>query len=378
MSTFGREYDYAFEQQRRRRGEAWSELKSKANGHDTSGGEPAAFTTTCAFDLENRLVPDRQWLVEGAIPHENVTLLSGDGGLGKTILALMLGMSAATKTDWLGFPTMQGPFLYIGAEDDDDEIHRRLDQIRVEMGTKWDELADFHFKSLVGEDAIMATFDRTNQTMRATQVLLGLEQRIKDLGAVACVIDTSADVFGGDEINRTQVRQFISLLRAICRRQHVTIVLLSHPSVAGMASGSGISGSTAWNNSVRSRLYLEADGDARILRFMKSNYGPKGKPLSLVYERGLFVHDVAKSGKTPAEADAMFLLMLDKYEEQGRPVCTNYAANYAPKVFASDKGCGFKKEALKDAMDRLLERKEIRAEESGPASRRRTRLVRVT
>jgi RecA-family ATPase len=136
------------------------------------------------------VVPEREWLVEGAIPHENVTLLSGDGGLGKTILALMLGTALATKSNWLGFESMQGPFLYIGAEDDVDEIHRRLDQIRVEMGTKWDELADFHFKSLVGEDAIMATFDRTNQIMKPTKVLLGLEQRIKELGAVACVIDT--------------------------------------------------------------------------------------------------------------------------------------------------------------------------------------------
>ena len=179
---------------------------------------------------------------------------------------------------------MQGPFIYVGAEDDEDEIHRRLDQIRSEMGLGWGEFIDFHFKSLVGEDAILATFDRSSQTMKATPRLLALEDRIKDLGAVCCAIDTSADVFGGDEINRTQVRQFIGLLRGICRRTHCSILLLSHPSVAGMASGSGISGSTAWNNSVRSRFYLEMgeDDDARTLKFMKSNYGPKGKPMASV------------------------------------------------------------------------------------------------
>ena len=216
--------------------------------------------------------------MEGAIPHENVTLLSGDGGLGKTILALMLGVAISTKTDWFGFAAMQGPFLYIGAEDDEPEVHRRLDQMRCEMGLQWGGFCDFHFSSLVGEDAIMATFDRGQQRLKATQLLIEVEQRIKDLGAIACVLDTSADVFGGDEIDRKQVRQFISLLRGICLRQHCSIVLLSHPSVAGMATGTGISGSTAWNNSVRSRLYLEADGkdqDARQLNFMKSNYGPR-------------------------------------------------------------------------------------------------------
>ena len=354
--------------------------KELLEAHAAIDIENADFSTTCAINLDGVVVPDRQWTVDGAIPHESVTLLSGDGGLGKTILALMLGTALSTKRDWLGFAAMQGPFLYIGAEDDEEEIHRRLDQIRFEMGLGWGEFVDFHFKSLVGEDAILATFDRSSQTMKATPRLLALEDKIAGLGAVACAIDTSADVFGGDEINRTQVRQFIGLLRGICRRTHCSILLLSHPSVAGMATGSGISGSTAWNNSVRSRLYLEMgeDADARTLKFMKSNYGPKGKPLGLRYQRGLFIIDAAAAAKTPAEADAMFLVMLDKYTQQGRLVSANKSSTYAPKVFADDKGCGFKSAELKDAMDRLLEQKEIRAELYGPPSRQRTKLARAS
>ena len=128
----------------------------------------------------------------------------------------------------------------------------------------------------------------------------------------------------------------------------------------------------------RSRLYLEMgeDDDARTLKFMKSNYGPKGKPLALRYQRGLFI-PMRSAAKTPAEADAMFLVMLDKYTEQGRLVSANKSSTYAPKVFADDKGCGFKSGDLKDAMDRLLERKEIRAELYGPPSRQRTKLARV-
>ena len=42
----------------------------------------ADFSTTCAFHLEGEPIRERQWTVDGAIPHENVTLLSGDGGLG--------------------------------------------------------------------------------------------------------------------------------------------------------------------------------------------------------------------------------------------------------------------------------------------------------
>src|SRR4051794_14019064 len=102
-------------------------------GERTEVREHRRLETVCAADFEDKPVPQRQWLVDKVIPHRNVTLLSGDGGLGKTILALMLGSSLSTRTDWLGLPTIQGPCLYYGAEDEMDELHRRLDQIRREM-----------------------------------------------------------------------------------------------------------------------------------------------------------------------------------------------------------------------------------------------------
>jgi RecA-family ATPase len=289
----------------------------------------------------------------------------------------------ATRTQWLGFPTTQGPFLYLGAEDDDAEIHRRLDSIRMEMGQPWGEFADFHFKSLAGEDAILATYDRTSQKVVGTALLNEFEKRIEEIGAVGCAIDTSSDVFGGQELDRAQVRQFIGLLRGICKRQRCFIVLLAHPSVAGMASGTGISGSTAWNNSVRSRLYLEAvddDPDARTLKFMKSNYGPKGEPMGLRWQRGLFVPCVSKrrkASKTPEEAEAVFLTMLDKYNEQDRHVSHKPSSSYAPKVFDADESCPCTKEALRNAMNRLLNRKEIKVETYGPPSKHHQRLVRA-
>ena len=372
MSTFGREED-----------DAWSERRNaEVLRLKDYKPQPDSLTTTCAADLDGQPVPQRQWLVEGAIPHLNVTLLSGDGGLGKTVLALMLGASLATRTPWLGFQAMQGPLLYIGAEDDADEIHRRLDHIRQGLGLPWGEFADFHFKALAGEDALLGTFDRAAQVMRATPLLGSVENRLQDLGAIACVLDTSADVFGGDEINRQQVRQFVGLLRGVCVRHKVTIVLLSHPSLSGMASGSGTSGSTAWNNSVRSRLYLtqdDANQDARTLKFMKSNYGPKGEPMKLIWRNGLFVPEsVAEVVAKASNAEVAFLELLDAYTREGRNVSPNPSAFYAPTVFAKDKKrCkGLNKNALRDAMNALYERGEIVSEELGSPARRTTRIAR--
>jgi RecA-family ATPase len=55
-------------------------------------------------------------------------------------------------------------------------------------------------------------------------------------------------VFGGDEINRSQVRKFVSMLRGLAIEYDCAVLLLSHPSLTGPNSGTGTSGSTAWNN----------------------------------------------------------------------------------------------------------------------------------
>ena len=89
------------------------------------------------------------------MPHRNVTLLSGDGGIGKSVLVLNLFAHIAARMDWLGFKTMQGPVLYVGAEDDNDEIERRLESIRQGLGVDWGELCDLHYLSLAGEDALL-------------------------------------------------------------------------------------------------------------------------------------------------------------------------------------------------------------------------------
>jgi hypothetical protein len=49
----------------------------------------------CAADLEGLQVPDREWLVPDLIPTRTVTLLYGDGGTGKSLLALQLAVAVA-------------------------------------------------------------------------------------------------------------------------------------------------------------------------------------------------------------------------------------------------------------------------------------------
>jgi RecA-family ATPase len=196
-------------------------------------------------------------------------------------------------------------------------------------------------------------------------------------------IDTAADVFIVDERDRSQVRQCISLLRGIALDFNTAVVLLSHPSLTGISSGSGLSGSTAWNNSVRSRLYLKSpkkgDGDeddatpseVRVLEIMKANYGPTGDPIPLIWQDGLLRMQPTATPlqriKMDADAQNIFLALLDRYGKQDMTVSAEPTArNFAPKIFADmpeAKALGGteagRKKLLREAMDVLFKRERI-------------------
>jgi hypothetical protein len=75
-----------------------------------------------AYDPE----PQRQWIVEGIIPDETLTLLTGDGGIGKTTLALQLAVAMRTDGDWLGMKVPQEPVLFVTSEDDRKDVNLNL------------------------------------------------------------------------------------------------------------------------------------------------------------------------------------------------------------------------------------------------------------
>jgi hypothetical protein len=52
-------------------------------------------------------VPVRSWLARDLIPDRTVTMLSGDGGVGKSLLAIQLGVAvAAARNGWIGVLTL--------------------------------------------------------------------------------------------------------------------------------------------------------------------------------------------------------------------------------------------------------------------------------
>lgn len=335
-----------------------------------------------AADLRDRPVPPREWCVPDLVPSKTVTLFGGDGGTGKSLLALQLAVAVATGGKWAGRQVGKGPAIYISAEDDKDELHRRLDDILRVGNLSYDDVESLTLRSLAGEDALLAFESETSLVESA--LFQELDDRASADAPVFVVIDTLADVFPSNENDRAKVRQFIGILRGLALRRQCAIMLLAHPSLSGLSTGNGTSGSTAWHNSVRSRLYLErvtkggyeANPDARVLKTKKANYGRTGTEIKLTWQQGVFVTDAEISDvdrlAINQNVERVFLLLLADMEAQGRRVNSGGGSNYAPNVFAAhSKSEGIHKIAFQIAMENLLRSGRIVNRQDGPPSKRR-------
>jgi RecA-family ATPase len=369
--------------------EALPDREKHNPGEDSTRAPALPFLNLAAW--QDQSVPERQWIVKDRIPTRNVTLLSGDGSIGKSILSLQLAAATVLGRDWLGALPETGPAVVVCCEDDANELWRRLDLIFRHYGAAYTEFRNLHIMALAGEETLMARPDRTG-LIKTTDLFKRIRAAACDIKPKLIVLDNSADIFGGNENDRAQVRQFIGLLRSMAMAAGAGVLLTSHPSLTGINTGTGLSGSTAWNASVRSRLYFrratteqdeEPDPDLRVLEMMKSNYGPVGETITLRWSKGLFlpVSGTSNLEKLAAEqvAEHMFLKLIGRFERQGRTASDKPTShNYAPSIFAKDpeaKAAHVTKVMFANAMQRLFAADKIQVGTYGRPSRQSSKLV---
>jgi RecA-family ATPase len=203
------------------------------------------------------------------------------------------------------------------------------------------------------------------------------------------MVDTVADVFGGEENERRDVRQFVGLLRGLTIDADCGLVLSAHPSLTGINSGTGLSGSTGWHNSVRARAYLktattgageEPPKELRELQFLKNNYGPLAERMLLRWRDGVFDPEPRTGSIERLAADLriddIFLKLLGRFNQQERNVNPNPCRTYAPTLFVGEpEAAGIGKSELAASMRRLFAADKIHVETVGPPSHQRSRLI---
>ena len=207
-----------------------------AESKPTSEPPPLPFINIAAWD--GAMAPEREWVVQDRVPLKNVTLLSGEGGVGKSIVSLHLAVATVLGRDWLSTLPTPGPALVVCCEDDADELHRRLDRIVEHYSSTcsatYGELKDMYLLSLAGQNAVLAA-PNCNGLVQATKLFGRIHEAACDIRPRLIVLDNSADVFAGNENDRAEVRQFVTLLRDMAISANAGMLLTSHPSLTGIS-----------------------------------------------------------------------------------------------------------------------------------------------
>lgn len=337
---------------------------------------------------DGETIPEVPEAYPGA-PLRQVGLLGGEGGEGKSTIEMMRNACHALGRDWYGLPVVKRPSLYLGAEDDLLILQRRVMFIARYYGVKPSEL-------YAGGMAILAAGDfkvppmlcvaDSNGVLRTTKLYDRVMEYCGDVKPVNLTLDPLSHIFAGNEIDRVQVYAFIHFMRAIARVMNGTVTLLGHPSLQGIKSGTGLSGSTAWHAAVRFRAYIrkpkrkdEGDDDEgsggsggrtrddglRVLEFHKNQYGAIGNVIDLQFWRGVFRPLSEQSREARAKMiEGIFVDLVRRFAEENRNVSMNRrAGNWAPAAFVREmEAVGVKatKGELETAMRELVRVKRIK------------------
>jgi hypothetical protein len=296
---------------------------------ETAARDALQIEPVCSWAARPAPAP-RDFIWGQIIPASRVTSFLGDGGFGKTTVAVQIGVHVSIGRPLYGLDVAGGTVLGIFCEDDQAELDRRVRAACAGEGLELSELDRFIALSRDGAENLLCTFDRDQIVF--THFYRQLEATLAALAPVRLLIlDTLADLFGGDYLSTPHVRQFIKTgLNGLCVRHGCAVLLVAHPSASGISSGDGGGFSTAWNNSVRSRLYLrrpqtqdkDAAADRRVLEVRKANYGPSGIAIPLIWSAGAFVpdpapiEDAAVSVRVPKVDTALAIAALEQFHTQ--------------------------------------------------------------
>lgn len=310
----------------------------------------------------------KQFIIPRLAPAGEVTLFTGAGAVGKSLLAQQLATALAAGIRTLGLDLDRAPAIYLTCEDDAAQLHWRQSHICKALGIGMATLAGhLHLISLRGQpDSALATIEQGRLTPAP---LYGrLVELLRSTGARLACLDNVAHLFAGNENDRGEVTQFINLLNRLAGDTGAAILLLGHPN----KGGDTYSGSTAWLNAVRSQVTMERpkdcehDPDIRSVHLGKPNYVQSGEAFKCRWSDWAFIRDedlpedkrdqlsqaIAVSGE-----NAAFLECLRARAEQGdaRSVGPSPGPNYAPSQFEGmPQAKGHDRHALKRAMERLL------------------------
>lgn len=219
----------------------------------------------------------RRWLLKDLLVQGKVGAIVAPGGSSKSQWLLQLAVSVAS-----GLPVAEhwqigetGRVLVFFAEDDNDEIHRRLKRITDHhmLAGNAAQLADLKDRlyvfSTIGVDTLLTKRDVTGE-VRVTSIVQGmaaLAQQITDLKLI--IIDPASRFRGGEENSNEDATRFVEALETLAKQTGATVLIAHHTNKGSYGSdaepGQGAArGASALTDGLRWQMNLSRPSEKQL------------------------------------------------------------------------------------------------------------------
>ena len=212
--------------------------------------------------------PLRRWVMQDFIPLGIVAAIISPGGMGKSQFLMQVAYSVATGVPLAGHWQVGevGAVLMLCAEDDPDEIHRRVRRIHAQLSgglnsaTRTELINRLHIKSLVAEDVQLTSVRYGNEATK-TEVCARLELTVQQLHNVKLIIIDPASRFrGGEENSNAHATRFVSALEGLAKATGATVLIAHHSNKASAyvaeASQNSSRGASGFTDGIRLQFSL--------------------------------------------------------------------------------------------------------------------------
>jgi AAA domain/Bifunctional DNA primase/polymerase, N-terminal len=288
--------------------------------------------------------PRTSYTVGGLVMQDIVNMFYGNGGTGKTTIAIQMGVAVAAGKRLFERDTIKGPVLLVLAEDAAGEIKPRVAGSIKDLGIKDPDELDCEVWALPGEEISVARINEEGKTI-LLPFYYELEKKLTAKPGLFVVLDSLADIAQMGEAHRLPVNAFFKkVLGGLAIKYKATILVLAilvlaHPSKASMADGSYYSGSTAYRNAVRNMIVIkDIKGTSfRSLERLKNNYANDRERITVAWADNIFVtpQNAVIADSEQGRYRAVLNCIRDMIANGDNVAKTNQASGQTPKDVAN-------------------------------------------
>jgi len=208
-------------------------------------------------------LPARPWLVENLLMDGQVTMLTGRGGDGKSLLALQLAVMVAARADFGWWQARERRnVLILNAEDNLDEQRRRLAGACEVMDVD-PRLLEGRLFTMERDSLVLVHRDPEDGKVKPSPLYERLAALIEEHRIGLVIIDPLVEAHVGmDENSNADMKELVIMLRHLARARTLPLLVVHH-SRKGASGGDqdGARGGSALVNACRVVVTLDRMGE---------------------------------------------------------------------------------------------------------------------